>query len=261
MPIFFFVGTKAPLLHLSLGLGSDQPLVNIVLQTEALTDLKPPYRAQELASHLKSAIYQKQPVGPYYLGGFSQDAVLAYEVARQLMMHSQTVGLLVLFEPMNPRRSARARIATELRRMVMRVNLHLSDLRRFGLNGFPGYVRGRQQKLKWRLRNIWWRVSYPFQLLKGTGASRELNRISFLAAVSYDPEPLGCPTVIFKCKDWPMLSAGDPHFGWSKWLTGDCETHEVPGDHVGIFSQSNAKVLADRLIACLQKAQQQEKTA
>lgn len=57
------------------------------------------------------------------------------------------------------------------------------------------------------------------------------------------------------------MPAGDPYFGWREFLTGLCELHEVSGDHVGMFSQSNAKVLADQLRDCLQKAQHHEGTA
>jgi thioesterase domain-containing protein len=67
---------------------------------------------------------------------------------------------------------------------------------------------------------------------------------------------LGCPTVVFRCRDWPMLAAGDPYFGWRELLTGHSETHEVPGDHAGIFVEPNVKVLAEKLRACLRNAQQ-----
>jgi thioesterase domain-containing protein len=54
-----------------------------------------------------------------------------------------------------------------------------------------------------------------------------------------------------------MLSAGDPYFGWRELLTGPSETHEVPGDHAGIFHQPNVKITAEKLRACLQSASQE----
>ena len=259
-PIFFVVGTGAPLHCLSSGLGPDQPLLNIGLKPEAPKRLRAPYRMEEIASHLRSAICENQPRGPYYLGGFCQDAAFAYEVARQLVTHGQTVGLLALFEPQNPKRTGRARIATGLRRMVIRVSFNVHELRRLKISEFPRYVRSRRDNLKWRLRRIVWQVSDHVRLLKRSASNMGLERINFLAANSYNPEPLGCPTVIFRCKDSAIVSAGDPYFGWRGLLTGRCETHEVPGDHVGIFSQANAKVLADQLKDYLQRAQQREST-
>lgn len=259
-PIFFVVGTGASLHYLSSGLGPDQPLLNIGLKPEAPKRLRAPYRMEEIASHLRSAICQNQPRGPYYLGGYCEDAAVRYEVARQLVMHGQTVGLLSLFEPQNPSRSRRNRIAIGLRRIVIRIDINVRELRRVGTSGFPRYVRSRRDHLKWWLRRVRWRISDHLQLVKHPASDMELERINFLAANSYNPEPLGCPTVIFRCKDSAIVSAGDPYFGWKDLLTGYCETCEVPGDHRGIFSQSNATVLADRLRECLQKAQQQEKS-
>jgi aspartate racemase len=58
-----------------------------------------------------------------------------------------------------------------------------------------------------------------------------------------------------------MLSAGDPYFGWRGLLTGYSETHEVPGDHAGIFRQPNVQILAEKLKACLQSERQAGTTA
>ena len=43
---------------------------------------------------------------------------------------------------------------------------------------------------------------------------------------------------------WPILSAGDPYFGWRGLLTGPVETHELPGDHEGIFREPQVQALA-----------------
>ena len=73
---------------------------------------------EELAQHLVSALRERQPEGPYYLGGFCADGVFAYEVASQLTAQGQRVGLLALFETENPRPLARARVAIGLRRIL-----------------------------------------------------------------------------------------------------------------------------------------------
>ena len=69
------------------------------------------------------------------------------------------------------------------------------------------------------------------------------------------------PTAIFRCADWPILSAGDPYFGWRELLTGRSEIHEIPGVHEEIFREPNVRVLAQKLSACLQNAQQAETPA
>jgi thioesterase domain-containing protein len=106
-----------------------------------------------------------------------------------------------------------------------------------------------------------WRISARSRFVKPQFLSPDLEKILFFATSSYEPNPLACPTVIFRCKDWPMLSAGDPYFGWRGLLTGYSETHEIPGDHAGIFRQPNVQILAEKLRACLQSERQAGTTA
>ena len=72
------------------------------------------------------------------------------------------------------------------------------------------------------------------------------------------PKPLSCHTAIFRCEDWPILSGGDPYFGWRELLTGRSETHELPGSHEKIFLEPNVRVLAAKLRACLKSTSQVE---
>jgi thioesterase domain-containing protein len=89
----------------------------------------------------------------------------------------------------------------------------------------------------------------------------DLQEFLYLEASFSKPEPLACPTAIFRCADWPILSAGDPYFGWRELLTGRSEIHEIPGVHEEIFDEPNVRVLAEKLSACLQTASQMEAAA
>jgi thioesterase domain-containing protein len=217
-----------------------------------------PNPTEKLARHMVSALCEKQPQGPYYLGGFCRDAVFAFEVARQLEMYGHEVGLLVLIEPSSPSHSARARFARGLRRMIFRVVFRFGELRRLGLGEFPGYARSRWKGLKLTLSVVLWRNSARIQGLNRQSGSPDLEQTLFDATRSYKAGQLGCPTVIFHCKDCPMLSAGDPYFGWRELLTGRSETHEVPGDHDGMFREPSVRVFAEKLRACFQRARQTE---
>lgn len=110
----------------------------------------------------------------------------------------------------------------------------------------------------WLATRISWHITAPFHLLRRKSHSLELERILFLAANSYAPNPLACSTVIFGCKDWQVISAGDPYFGWRESLTGPCETHEASGDHVGIFHEPHVQALAEKLKACLEKTRKRQ---
>jgi amino acid adenylation domain-containing protein len=255
-PPFFWIGPSARGNSLSGQLGPNQPFFGMGFEPQIVDRLNGPYRMEEIARHLVLAIREKQPQGPYRLGGFCIGAVVAYEVARQLTMLGTEVGQLVLFEPLNPLQSARVRLATGLRRMVIRVGFRFSELRRLGIGELPVYARSRWNGVKCLLTDMVWRISARSRFRTRQFRSPDLEKILFFAASSYEPKPMGCPTVIFRCKDWPMLAAGDPYFGWRDLLTGPSETHEIPGDHAGIFHEPNVKVLAEKLRACLRTARQ-----
>jgi thioesterase domain-containing protein len=54
---------------------------------------------EELAACKRDSLQQRQPHGPYVLGGFCVGAVIAYEVARQLEARGEEVRSVVLIEP------------------------------------------------------------------------------------------------------------------------------------------------------------------
>jgi amino acid adenylation domain-containing protein len=252
-PAFFCVEYSPQLRPLSLLLGADQPFFGIALEPYVIERLKPPYRMEDLAGHLTQAIREKQPQGPYYLGGFCQGATFAYEVARQLMAQGHNVGLLAMLEPKYPSQSPLVRIVTASKRMILRIGSHVEEVWHLGIKGLPSYTRNRRKDVTRWFRHFGWHL---FRLQRQAGP-RDLEKIVFLAASSYEPAPLSCPTVIFSCTDSQIVSAGDPYSGWRRFLTGHSETCEVPGDHIGIFSGSNVNVLAERLRLHLQKAQDQ----
>jgi thioesterase domain-containing protein len=255
-PVFFCVGGGVLWRPLSEHLGTQQPVLHVGLEPGAIEQMKEPNPLEKLAGQMVLALCEKQPQGPYYLGGFCCDAVFAYEVARQLTMHGHEVGLLVMVEPFTPNESPIARFATWLRRLIFRSGFRFRELRQTRIAEFPQYVRSRWDGLKTMLTQALWRNSARSRVLKPESSSIDLDQIVFVAASSYKPKPLGCPTVIFHCKDWPMLSAGDPYFGWRKFLTGRSETLEAPGDHLGMLHDPGVAVLAEKLKDRLQNTRQ-----
>src|ERR1700722_17489682 len=166
-PFFWMGGTVSR--QFSAHLGSNQPFYGIGIEPKIIETLKAPYRMEELAKHLVLAIREKQHRGPYYLGGFCQDAPFAYEVARELTMHGQTAGLLALLEPEYPRRNVRVRIAFALRRKFFRAGIHLYNLRQLGNSGFPLSGRNQWGYLQGLISRIWGRMFDRFRSSKTHG--------------------------------------------------------------------------------------------
>lgn len=57
---------------------------------------------EEMAAAYLEAMRQKQPEGPYYLGGFSMGCSVGFEMARQLADQGAHVGGLLLVDPFHP---------------------------------------------------------------------------------------------------------------------------------------------------------------
>ena len=87
--------------HLVHHLGSDQPFYAIH-DLDIHEDVFPEVSIEEMAERYLKAIRAIQPIGPYALGGFSFGGIVAFEMAQQLSMRGQEVGLLALLDSGSP---------------------------------------------------------------------------------------------------------------------------------------------------------------
>ncbi len=83
--------------RLSQYLDAEQPLYG--LRAQGLDGKHPPHTSiEEMAADYLQEILQVQPIGPYFLAGFSLGGRIAFEMARQLSQAGQSVALLALLE-------------------------------------------------------------------------------------------------------------------------------------------------------------------
>jgi iturin family lipopeptide synthetase A/iturin family lipopeptide synthetase C/tyrocidine synthetase-3 len=250
-PPFFCVGAGPLLRPLCDALGNSRPFYSVGLEPTAVGQFSRPFRAEEVAKHLVAAVRKAQPNGPYYLGGFCTDGVLAYEAARQLALEGCEVGRLILFETANPNPLRKTRLATGLKRLATRLRYRVKQISRVKPGELTGYVRDRSRELKLSFQRTMWRWSGIATSHNSQAVAPDMEQLLYTAAISYKPQPITCPTSLFQANDGPIASAGDPYFGWREMLQGPCETYEVPGDHAGIFAEANVNVMARLIKASL----------
>jgi thioesterase domain-containing protein/acyl carrier protein len=254
-PALFCVGGGTYWRAVSEHLGAGQPIFNIGLELEAAEDLSGRNSLEKLARHMVSALREKQPLGPYYLCGYCQDGIFAYEVARQLAIHGHEVGLLALIEARNPSPQFKVRAMNGLRRAAMRIAFQLDQFYQLiRTREVSRYFRTRKGEMKRFMLRLYSRISPGFRLRAHQSGRIDLQEFLYLEAGHFKPKPLACPTAIFRCTDWPILSGGDPFFGWRELLKSRLEIHAIPGIHEEIFREPNVQVLAGKLRACLRKA-------
>jgi hypothetical protein len=100
-PPFFCVHPAggSPLCYVNLAshLGTDRPFLGF--QSPGLFgECEPLTTVSEIASHYVNAMKAVQPVGPYYLGGWSSGGPVTFEMARTLERQGDKVALLALLD-------------------------------------------------------------------------------------------------------------------------------------------------------------------
>jgi amino acid adenylation domain-containing protein len=83
-------------LKLSRALGADQPLY--VLPPHHIRDLSDTPTIEQMAAAHLEAIRTVRPNGPYIIGGFCLGAIVAYELAQQIVASGETVEMLLLID-------------------------------------------------------------------------------------------------------------------------------------------------------------------
>jgi len=260
-PPFICIGAGPLFRSLAIRLGSEQPFLGLGLREAEVRELPPPFRLEDIAAALIKKLRHRQPKGPYFLGGYCMDGVIAYEIAQQLQAQGEEVALLVLFDAANP---ARLKEYSKLQLLKVRPFLlvqkwkfHFANLRRLILKEAVAYVR---QNVRSRLKLLSyeiWEVNYRFHLLvrrRVEGGLLDFENIALHTMRNYRPKPYSGRVVLIRGESRPRGRFRDDEFGWSHLVAGGFELHFVPGDHEGIFREPNVETLAKTLRACLDAA-------
>ena len=197
-----------------------------------------------------------QPAGPYYLGGASFGATVAYEMARQLVEKGHEVGLLAIIDQRRPGWRLTARKAIPALPQIL---ANLPRRIRGELSRVPATDRVRLLRrilLRWSKLALGQRVdaalmfdlSEPDQILRYEANLRALR--------SYRSRPVSAPITLFRARD-QMLShlALDSTLGWKDLAESGVSIRIVPGNHGTITGEPFVRELAKKLSDDLDAAQ------
>jgi oxalate---CoA ligase len=245
--VAYYLGRLAP--HL----GADQPILAVEphgLQGDAIPDT-----IEEMAADRVKLILQKQPDGPYRIGGFCNGGFVAFEAARLLMATGRKVEMLALIDPP----SVNARI---LPQKILSVSLALSD--RAATWAWRWMVRTeRLSVMSWRQRwvflqtklranmqgrkvagressGLWGRpraAPVSSELLLPKDGSSDIIRQYATVMARYHPKPLTVPAIFY--------AADYDGRGWRRLLP-DLEIVQLPGGHLQSLTD-HVDELADHL--------------
>jgi thioesterase domain-containing protein/acyl carrier protein len=264
-PFFCICLAAGPLLReLALELGDDQPFLGLGFDPAELDQLSTPYTMEHIVAHLVRAIREQQPEGPYFLGGFCLNGLIAFETARQLTAQGERVALLALFEAVNPAHrdsfSQRSQFAALVGRFSFGlVKNHVISLFRLGAHEAKRYFLSRFTDIKRDTKNLFWSACVDLRRQLLGERLPHLQQILYVAARSYRPVPYTGPAAFYRCTDRRANSSSELERGWSGLLEGDFELHVLQGDHMGILVGKSLHILASKLTISLAKARSEEK--
>ncbi len=234
---------------------ADQPLYGI--QANGLDTGRAAFVSiPEMAEYYIKEIRSVQPVGPYFLGGFSAGGLVAYEMARQLAEAGERVQFLALFDSYVEAaggywlKSLYSRRALRMSLLALRASLR--SVRRDGL---PSVFRVKLHTMNSNLRIMLWLL---LGRIIGKGRVSERTQPQFLsppeaftrAIRAYAPRLYSGSAISFRNPAFDFESH-DVSYGWTRYITGKLEHQEIHAGHDDIFREPHITRLAEQLAQAL----------
>jgi thioesterase domain-containing protein len=225
------------------------------IDMEWLCDSAREYTVESLAPFYLGVVRKVQTSGPYYFCGYSFGGLLAYEMAVRLTAEGERVGLVAVLDAPNPAMMAglsasdsaqfqKTYLADRLRRYALQ--LVRGDFRAFLGRGFAFIFARLGRVFAPAIKTAFRMVKKPLP-----GIIRA-NDPGFLKAwQSFAPKPYSGKLVLFRVQDRGPEYDLDPSMGWNVCVKGGVEVHNVPGGHVDMMKMPSARVIAEKLAACL----------
>ncbi|BAY50309.1 amino acid adenylation domain-containing protein (plasmid) [Scytonema sp. HK-05] len=236
---------------LALHLGTDQPFYG--LKSQGLDGTQPPLtQIEDMAALYIKEIQTIQPIGPYFIGGFSVGGVIAYEMAQQLRRQGQEVGLIAMLDSSVPGSTKRSPFRE-------RFFIHIKNFFQFG----PDYLS--KKLVNWSKWGKFYITEKYTSFLGRTLPLPETDNYMFIlhqqAWETYTFQPYPGRIILFRTddnsRDTQEAYVGfqtDPLLGWGNLITGEIDLHNIPCGHSTILGEPHVRVVAEKLKDCLEKA-------
>jgi amino acid adenylation domain-containing protein len=240
-------------------LGPDQPVYG--LQAKGLNGKEEPHTSiKAMAAHYLKELREVQPEGPYLLGGRSSGGTIAFEMACMLAAEGQQVDLLALLDTYPAGYFKLLPGSGSLRRRANRygrkLRSHATNLGQLGFADKLSYVFGKLKYAPEKTRHKLYRRAYKIYQKIGRPlptALKNIEEINFAAVKDYVPQTYAGDVTLFLATD--LTADYDLRDGWRELVEGRIEAHEIAGNHINIIKEPHVRVLAEKLRACLDRAQ------
>lgn len=233
---FFLVNSYPYFIEVVKLLGTDRPVITLVGQEDPEQAVRYSI-AGEAAEHVES-ILNRQPRGPYMIGGCSASGIVAYEIAQQLIAKGHEVALLVVVDVPNPY------FMKEYSRFHRSLAYHRAALAEMRWHEIPRWAIGKCAALAAR-------KLHPLRSSDGSGEIFELGAFPprVEAARKYRPARYDGALLLFKSRQRLRGRYLNPQLGWGEVVRGKIEAVQLSAiDHIEIFkSELDRALVAQKL--------------
>lgn len=248
-------GTVMELAALGKAIVSDKAVYGI--QARGLDGSEPPLSTvAEMADLYASLIRERQPRGPYFIGGYSFGGMIAVEVARRLG-HENIAELLLLDAFATPK------TWPAMCRLKVRARRQLKQLRATARQHPREWLVFANRKLKKLLEKrtpqeaAAKRAEYINNWLGAVDPNlplplRQTRVASDQALFQFYPAAYPGKVTFLRASRPGAVFPADPRAVY-RGLIGELEVHTVDGDHQSILAE-NAPLLAEWISACLKRS-------
>jgi len=210
-----------------------------------------PFSMEEHIAALVDKLLRVRPRGPYFLGGWCNSGLFAYEMAQHLRRKGYDVPLLVLFDTINVRYAA-THAPSLLQLFPQRLRHHRRELQSLSFRERLDYVAGLIRSSGRGWEKSAWRLLRRMDAIPNQAASIGTNRHTAREVeVGWNLErhefsPYTGPIVLFRttvqAERFP-----DPKFGWGELAQGGLTVHEVVSGYHDLFNGPAMNIVARSL--------------
>lgn len=221
-------GSKNPLfcIHSSTGSGSsfiemaryfDPERPVYALQSRGFAgEATPLATIEEMATAYIKAIQTIQPKDPYYLCGWSMGGIVGFEMARQLHQNNLKVEFLGLIDIMADERDRQLELLSQAH---PNADLNLENIS-----------------------------------LEQQAILANLSQTNTQAMLLYKLQEYSGNVTLFTAREQPEKMPNSDRFGWDKYISGELDIRELPGNHFSMMNLPHVRVLTRQIEDCLSQS-------
>ncbi len=219
----------------------DRPIYG--LQAQGIDGKQEPlHRIEDMASQFIREIQTIQPIGPYFLIGYSFGGTVAFEIAQQLRRQGHQIGLLGLLDTKSPT------IREIHQSFSQSLAIHVNAIQKLSNQEKIDYFFAKIQKIFKKKKN--YRDSVISALSNIEMLAPEILNVldaNLQAQAAYIPQVYSGNVLLFRSECQSMYIDLYPNLGWGNLIDGNIKIKDIPGDHRHIMKEPNVQILAQTL--------------